>query len=52
MSRVVVLPLDDRPVNYDYPRHLAAMAGPASPWTCRRRIYWATHGVAAGMLTW
>ena len=27
MTRVAVLPLDDRPVNYDYPRYLARAAG-------------------------
>jgi hypothetical protein len=27
MTRIAVLPLDDRPVNYDYPRELAAIAG-------------------------
>ena len=27
MKRVVVLPLDDRPVNYDYPRYLGRAAG-------------------------
>lgn len=27
MKKIVVLPLDDRPVNYDYPRLLAAIAG-------------------------
>jgi hypothetical protein len=27
MTRVAILPLDDRPVNYDYPRLLAAIAG-------------------------
>jgi hypothetical protein len=27
MTHIVILPLDDRPVNYDYPRLLAAIAG-------------------------
>jgi hypothetical protein len=27
MTRIAILPLDDRPVNYDYPRLLAAIAG-------------------------
>jgi hypothetical protein len=27
MTRVAVLPLDDRPVNYDYPRYMARAAG-------------------------
>jgi hypothetical protein len=27
MNRVAVLPMDDRPVNYDYPRYLARAAG-------------------------
>lgn len=27
MTRIAVLPLDDRPANYDYPRHLARAAG-------------------------
>ena len=27
MTRIACLPLDDRPVNYDYPRELAALAG-------------------------
>ena len=27
MTRVAVLPMDDRPVNYDYPRYLARAAG-------------------------
>jgi len=27
MTRIALLPLDDRPVNYDYPRLLAAIAG-------------------------
>ena len=27
MTRLACLPLDDRPVNYDYPRELAALAG-------------------------
>jgi hypothetical protein len=27
MTRIAVLPLDDRPVNYDYPRYLARAAG-------------------------
>ena len=27
MTRLAYLPLDDRPVNYDYPRELAALAG-------------------------
>lgn len=27
MTRLACLPLDDRPVNYDYPHHLAVLAG-------------------------
>ena len=27
MTRIAVLPMDDRPVNYDYPRYLARAAG-------------------------
>lgn len=27
MTKIALLPLDDRPVNYDYPRQLAAIAG-------------------------
>ena len=27
MKRIAVLPMDDRPVNYDYPRYLARAAG-------------------------
>src|ERR1017187_5120465 len=27
MKRVAVLPMDDRPVNYDYPRYLSRAAG-------------------------
>ena len=27
MTKIAILPLDDRPVNYDYPRMLAAIAG-------------------------
>ena len=60
MTRVALLPLDDRPVNYDYPRLLGAIAGVAvdlpprewlgNPWRGARHaqlVEW-LEGAAAG----
>ena len=58
MKRVAVLPMDDRPVNYDYPRYLSRAAGLeillpprewlGNPWRASRHaelVDWLAHAV-------